>query len=70
MRLTPVLVLAALLLAAELALGGHAHWPGIALALGLVGALGLAFGAKSLGALGLQRPDPEPSPPGEEGGTP
>jgi hypothetical protein len=53
----------ALLVLLELLLGGHGRWPGISAGLGLGGALALVAGAKALGRLGIQRPDPDAAPP-------
>lgn len=60
--LLPLGVTAALLVLVELLAGGHGQWPGISAALGLGGALGLVVGAKTLGRLGIQRPDPAARP--------
>jgi hypothetical protein len=61
--LVPAGAVAALLVLVELLLGGHGRWPGISAGLGLAGALALVAGARTLGRLGIQRPDPDAGPP-------
>jgi hypothetical protein len=56
--LGPLAGATALAVVAEPVLGIHGHWPtGAMAALGLVGALVLAFGAEALAEAGLQEPD-------------
>lgn len=56
--LVPLGATTVLAVVAEPLLGIHAHWPtGASAALGVVGGLALALGAKALGEAGLQRPD-------------
>jgi hypothetical protein len=57
--LAPLAGLTVLAIVAEPILGVHGHWPtGAMAALGLIGALILAFGAEALAEAGLQEPDP------------
>jgi hypothetical protein len=55
----PALLIALGLVALEAVLPSAAHgWPGLFTGVGLVGGLAIGLGAKALGVLGLQRPEP------------